>query len=78
LSDPECRWVARLTPPEGAPVDALLQLPVGLDVWERHADSLVVAAGETQLAELERRGLARVERLYTVSEFLARQPPEET
>jgi hypothetical protein len=45
---------------------------MGLDVWERHDDVLVVAASETQLSELERRRLARIERLSTVSEFEAR------
>ena len=65
-------WVARLTPMPGSSVDALLALPLGLDVWERHADVLVVAASDTQLEELERRRLARVERLYTVAEFQAR------
>jgi hypothetical protein len=56
--------------PHGS-VDALLDLPLGLDVWERHADALVVAAEEAQLAELERRHLAQVERLSTVAEFQA-------
>jgi hypothetical protein len=72
MSGRQTRWVARLTPPPGGSVDALLALPLGLDVWERHADVLVVAASDTQLAELERRRLARVERLSTVAEFQAR------
>lgn len=38
-------------------------MPLGLDVWERRDDSLIVAASEAQLAELERRRLAWVERL---------------
>jgi hypothetical protein len=38
-------------------------MPLGLDVWERHDDGLIVAASEAQLAEVERRRLAWVERL---------------
>jgi hypothetical protein len=71
-SDQQTRWVARLTPVPGSSVEALLGMSLGVDVWERHPDSLVVAAGEGQLSELERRRLARVERLSTVAEFQAR------
>ncbi|MGH8910030.1 MAG: hypothetical protein ACRD0K_26935 [Egibacteraceae bacterium] len=63
----EDRWVARVTP--AATADALLAMPLGLDVWERQGEVLVVAASEAQLSELERRRLARVERLSTVEEF---------
>ncbi len=72
MSGKQTWWVARLTPTPGSSVDALLALPLGLDVWERHADVLVVAASDIQLAEVERRRLAQVERLYTVAEFQAR------
>jgi hypothetical protein len=72
MSDQQTRWVARLTPMPGSSVEALLDMPLGLDVWERHADMLVVAASEAQLSELERRRLAQVERLSTVAEFQAR------
>lgn len=72
MSSKQTWWVARLTPMPGSSVDALLALPLGLDVWERYADVLVVAASELQLSELERRRLAQVERLYTVAEFQAR------
>ncbi len=72
MSEHPSRWVARLTPLPSSSVDALLDLPLGLDVWERHADTLVVAASEAQLAELERRRLARVERLTTVADYQAR------
>jgi hypothetical protein len=72
MSVKETRWVARLSPMPNSSVDAVLGMPLGLDVWERHADMLVVAATEAQLAELERRRLARVERLSTVTEFQAR------
>jgi hypothetical protein len=40
-------------------------------VWERRAASLVVAAPEGRLGELERRGLARVDRRTTVARYLA-------
>ncbi len=72
MDDKQTRWVARLTPTVNSSVDALLRMPLGLDVWERHADALVVAASEAQLSELERRRLAQVERLSTVAEFQAR------
>ena len=54
--------IARLTPLGAVGVAGLLRLPLGLDVWERHPDHLVVAAPESRLAELERRRLARVDR----------------
>ena len=68
----EERWVARLTPAPSTSIDALLAMPLGLDVWERHGDILIVAASEGQLSELERRRLARVERVTSVSEFKRR------
>ena len=70
--DQQTRWVARLLPTLHSSIDALLNMPLGLDVWERHADALVVAASEAQLSELERRRLAQVERLSTVAAFEAR------
>jgi hypothetical protein len=72
MSDKQTRWVARLTPMPHGSVDALLNMPLGLDVWERHADALVVAASDAQLSEIERRHLAQVERLSTMDEFQAR------
>jgi hypothetical protein len=71
-SDQQTRWVARLTPVPGSSVEALLGMSLGVDVWERHADALIVAAGKAQLSELERRRVARVEWLATVAEFQAR------
>ena len=67
------RWVVRLTPMPDSDLESLLQMPLGLDVWERKRDPdvLVVAANESQLSELERRRLASVERLYTVEEFVS-------
>ncbi len=72
MSDEEKRWVARLAAMPSGSLDGLLEMPLGLDVWERRVDGLVVAASEGQLAELERRRLAKVERLSTVTEFTAR------
>jgi len=69
---PERTWIARLTPTVSSSIELLLTVPVGLDVWERHPDSLVVAATEEQLVELERRRLAEVERWSTRGEFEAR------
>ena len=72
--------VARVTPEAGSSVAKLLGMPLGLDVWERHADSLVIAAPESRLAELERRRLARVERWATAAQYLAQmkdRPPAE-
>ena len=66
------RWVAKLTAASAADIEALLGLSLGLDVWERHGDSLVVATSEAQLRELERRRLVRVDRLATQAEFEAR------
>jgi hypothetical protein len=70
VTDPDEIWIARLTPTGGGSVEQLLTVPVGLDVWERRADSLVVAATEAQLGELERRGLADVERWSTRAQYV--------
>lgn len=72
MTESENRWVARLTPTASSSIDVLLALPIGMDVWERHGDVLVVGASEAQLSELERRRLAHVERLSTQAEFEAR------
>ena len=71
---PEELWVARLTPEAGRTVAELLAMPLGLDVWERAARSLVVAAPESRLGELERRRLARVDRVAPVARYLAEHP----
>jgi hypothetical protein len=68
------RWVARLVPSAGMDVDTLLAMGLGLDVWERHGKELVVAANDEQLAEVERRLLASVERICTVEAFEQRAP----
>ncbi len=80
MAGSEETWIARLTPEAGSSVAHLLDMPLGLDVWERHDDSLVIAAPESRLAELERRRLARVERWATAAQYLARmtdRPPAE-
>ena len=71
--DQNPRWIVRLTPLPGGDIERLLQMPLGLDVWERGRDPEVVvaAANESQISELERRRLANVERLYTVEEFVS-------
>jgi hypothetical protein len=66
------RWVVRLTPAPNLTVDNLLELLSGIDVWERHRGYLVAAASDLQLADFEARGLAQVERLYTIDDFLSR------
>ena len=67
----EQTWVARITPAAGHSIATLLGLSLGLDVWERGADALVVAAPESRLAELERRRLAHVERWGTTAQYRA-------
>ncbi len=68
-------WIARLTPVTGG-VAALLATPLGLDVWERGSDHLVVMATERQLGELERRRLARVDRISTREQYITRMQSE--
>lgn len=71
--DQNPQWIVRLTPLPGGDIERLLQMPLGLDVWERGRDPdvVVAAAYESQISELERRRLANVERLYTVEEFVS-------
>jgi hypothetical protein len=69
MSSAETRWVSRLRAAPGGTIEELLAVPRGLDVWQRDGDTLVVAAGEGVLAELERRALATVERICTVAEY---------
>ena len=70
MHDKGIRWVARLKPIPSTSIEALLGMPLSLDVWERHDDALIVAASETQLHEIERRRLAHVERLSMVDDYL--------
>jgi|tagenome__1003787_1003787.scaffolds.fasta_scaffold20731172_1 hypothetical protein len=69
-SDPT--WIARVRPPAGKDVASLMDMSLGLDVWERHADFLVVAVPESLLAELERRRLAVVDRWASAADYEAR------
>ena len=78
MADSEQTWIARVTPPAGSSVAALLNLPLGLDVWERHAGYLVVAAPESRLAELERRRLAEVDRWATQQQYEAQMADRPT
>lgn len=78
MTDAPHRWVAELTPAPGARADQLLELPVGLDVWERRGDTLVVAAEAAQLEEVERRLLATVVWLCPVEEFTGPGSTERT
>ena len=71
MADSEQRWIARLTPSAGITVEALLGMPLGLDVWERHPGYLVVAAPASCLAEVERRRLADVDRRATQEQYVA-------
>lgn len=64
------RWIAQIRPLAPNSVDTLLHMPLSLDVWERGADHLLVAADDGELDELERRRLAEVRRLCTVSDYL--------
>jgi hypothetical protein len=75
VSESEQTWIARVTPLPGRSVTALLGMPLGLDVWERHVDFLLVAAPASRLAEIERRRLARVERVTTSEEYTERMAP---
>jgi hypothetical protein len=70
VGESEQTWIARLTPLSGGGVPALLAMPLGVDVWERHTGFLVVAAPESRLAEIERRRLARVDRLVTTERYV--------
>jgi hypothetical protein len=75
--DPDIRWIARLTPLPGVGVERILRTSLGLDVWERSPDALVVRAYEGQLRELERRQLATVERRWTERDYLSEKESRE-
>lgn len=72
MPEKETRWIARLTQSQNFNLDELLELASGLDIWERHADYLVVAGSDLQLSEIERRGVGHVERIETIDEFQKR------
>ena len=71
----EVRWIARLRPGPCVDLAELLAMPLGLDVWERHAEELVVAASEATLAEVERRRLAHIERISMVTQPASTRGP---
>ena len=78
MTEGEETVVARVTPVAGSSVARLLGMPLGLDVWERGTDSLVVAAPESRLTELERRRLAHVDRWGTTAQYVTQmrdRPP---
>jgi hypothetical protein len=56
--------------PLGLTVDDMLRLRLELDVWERNSDRLIVAADDGVLNEMERTGLARIERISTVRKWV--------
>ena len=62
------RWVARIVA-DPTDIDRLLSLSLGLDVWERHDDDLLVAADESRLDDVERRLGVTVHRLATVEDY---------
>ena len=64
--------MARLTPVPGVDVDDVLGLSLGLDVWERNDEALLVAADEKQLSELERRRIAEVEYVSAIGSATSR------
>ena len=69
MGESEQTWIARLTPAVRRRRPGPARPAPGLDVWERHPGFLVVAAPESRLAELERRRLARVDRLVTTERY---------
>jgi hypothetical protein len=71
MHDSGRRWIARIKPTLNSTVDGLLNMPLGLDIWERNEDTIIAAASEAQLDDLERRNLASVERLSTTEDFVA-------
>ena len=68
------RWLVRLVPIADRTVDDLLKVRLSLDVWQREVDALVAVAPEATIGELERRQIARVERLHMVAVLEERFP----
>jgi hypothetical protein len=71
----KAKWLARIRPMPSASVEDLLRLPVSLDVWQRDSDALLAAATDDSLHEIERRRLAKVERICSVGDYLQRGWP---
>lgn len=53
-----------------APLIRLLELPLGLDIWETKADSMVLRAPQAQLERLERMGY-EIEQLQRTDVYLS-------
>ena len=70
------KWLVRIRPLAQSSVADLLRLPVPLDVWQRDKDGLVAAASDESLDEIERRKLARVERICSVADYVKRGWPD--
>ena len=69
MATDKTRWIARLTPAPGRSVNFLLQQRLSMDVCERDEHTLLVIASKSQLGELVRRRLARIDWISTVSEY---------
>ncbi len=61
--------VSVTSPHEGLPLARLVEVPLGLDVWEATPERLVLRAPEAQIDRLERMGYG-VEQLQPTDEFL--------
>jgi hypothetical protein len=70
MAEDEIRWVVRLRPIPGQDIQDLMSLPLSIDVWQRNADGLVAVVSDDTLGELERRRLAKVEKVCTTAEYL--------
>ena len=70
--DQNPRWVVRLRPTPDSDIDRLLQMPLGLDVWERKRDR---GAGRRSNRRPDQRAGApptgERERLGTVEEYVS-------
>jgi hypothetical protein len=70
MDEDEIRWVVRLRPVTGQNIQDLLELPLSIDVWQRSVDGLVAVVSDGTLQELERRRLAKMEKVCTTAEYL--------
>ena len=70
------RWVARIVPLDRT-VNEFLRQPHGLDIWERQPGALIAAAESTVLDEVEHQGLARVERISTLRDYVRTRSPDQ-
>jgi carboxypeptidase T len=70
MSDKQTRWVARLTPMPNGSIDALLDMPLGLDVWEVKPDHVILRAAEAQAERLQHMGY-HVEQVHLTERYLS-------